>query len=85
MQNTAGNVIDSYFGNNSVTTNGGAIFRGTSTGNVTDNVFYGNSASSDGGAIYDSHVSVPLPFLVRARDLDISQTVADPKTYLSQK
>ncbi len=58
MQNTAGDVTNSYFGNNSVTTNGGAIFRGTSTGDITDNMFYGNSASSDGGAIYDSHVTV---------------------------
>ena len=62
VQDATGNITNTYFGNNSVTTNGGAIFRGTSTGNIYDCNFYGNKASSDGGAIYDSHVSVSIFF-----------------------
>ena len=58
MQDATGNITNTYFGNNTVTTNGGAVFRGTSTGSITNCNFYGNKAASDGGAIYDSHVQV---------------------------
>lgn len=63
LQDVTGNITNTYFGNNSVTTNGGAVFRGTSTGNIYNCNFYGNKASSDGGAIYDSHVSVSVQSL----------------------
>ena len=60
LQDTTGDVKDSFFGFNQVTTNGGAIFRGTSTGTISGNTFLNNTANLDGGAIYESHVDVRL-------------------------
>ena len=54
----AGHITNTYFGGNTASTNGGAIFRGTSTGDISTCDFISNSAASDGGAIYDSHVQV---------------------------
>ena len=64
----AGDITNTYFGGNTASTNGGAIFRGTSTGDISMCDFISNSAVSDGGAIYDSHVEVscqapPVPHI----------------------
>ena len=63
VQDTTGDVTNNYFGQNQVTTNGGAIFAGTSTGSLLRNVFQNNSANLDGGAVYQSHVAVSFLLL----------------------